>query len=380
MSSSLSIGREELMQEEDLRPLDYIHSWNKIRGDLAVRFLFGLAIWLLVPLIPTFILANELGFTAANFTTPLITGLFLTALYFRKKLTTREISIIVVAGMSLIYLISVYTFGVLSSANVWFFPIVLMANVLFGSAIAFMLASFLLAGFSLAAYGFITGWLHLPSEASNYFFSKSVWVMQISFGIIVFGFVLFIVSKMQSTLVNQYNVINEKNIRIAHLANHDPLTGLATLRLAKDRFDLALQMASRSKKNLALLFLDLDSFKLINDRFGHDVGDAVLKEVAIRLQKEIRESDTACRIGGDEFLIILSEVSGKEEVKFLCQRLIDHVTRPILLGEHNHVVGISIGAAIYPDCGETLEELRKRADASMYEVKRGGKNSFSVAS
>jgi len=364
---------------EEERPQEYIKNWNEIRSDLAVRFLFGIAIWMLIPLAPTFLVALELGFTRANITTPSITVLFIATLFYRKKLTTRTISTIVVAGMSAIYLISVYTFGILSSANVWFFPIVLMASILFGGLTAFMIASLLLLGFSLAGYGFTKGWLQLPSDANSYLSSKSVWVVQVSFGIIVLGFILFVVSKMQSALVHQFKIINEKNIRIAHLANHDSLTGLATLRLAKERFELALHMASRREQLLALLFLDLDSFKLVNDSHGHDAGDAVLQEVAKRLLNEIRESDTACRIGGDEFLIILSEVSGKAEVENLCQRLIDNVTRPIQCSGNNHVVGVSIGAALYPECGDSLEVLRKRADASMYEVKRAGKNNFSIA-
>jgi len=354
--------------------------WEEIRDELVIIFLIGISVWMLIPLASGFFLALELGFTVANITTPSIAVLFLITLFFRERLTTRMISIIITVGMSVVYLIAVYNYGLFSSANVWFFPIVLMVSILLGRLSALLFAAVLLIGFMFAGYGYITGRLHLPADANAYMSSQFIWIIQISFGIIVFGFITSVVSKMQSALRAQIDIINEKNIRITYLANHDSLTGLATLHLMHERFELARQMANRSEKLMALLFIDLDYFKSVNDTFGHDTGDAVLKEVAIRLQKEIRESDTACRIGGDEFLIILSEVKGKAEVGILCQRLIESVSQPVLFNGHKLEVGVSIGAALYPEKGGSFEELRKCADTAMYDVKTSGKSNFSIAS
>ena len=173
--------------------------------------------------------------------------------------------------------------------------------------------------------------------------------------------------------------IRDMHRKVLFYAHHDQLTELPTLRLARERADLAVALAKREGKYCAMLFLDLDGFKKINDSYGHDAGDATLIEIANRLRSALRTSDTACRIGGDEFLIVLSEVQDQSAVEHLCARLISHIQQPIEFEGNQFSVGASIGAALHPNHGSDFEALRTAADTLMYEVKKNGKNNFRVA-
>ena len=175
------------------------------------------------------------------------------------------------------------------------------------------------------------------------------------------------------------NDLEERNREIEHLANHDTLTGLPSLRLANQRLDLVLSIAKRKDHIAAVLFLDLDGFKTVNDTFGHEAGDYVLTEVSSRLSEVIRESDTACRIGGDEFLLILSEVENIEHIQDVCERILEKVGEPLLFQSNQLNVGVSVGCSYYPKHGDSGESLKKTADELMYEVKKQGKNSYLIA-
>jgi len=164
--------------------------------------------------------------------------------------------------------------------------------------------------------------------------------------------------------------------KVSNLANHDPLTGLANLRLARERLFGALSLAKRKDWKTAVMFLDLDGFKAINDTYGHDFGDEVLKKVAARMVDSLRQSDTVARIGGDEFLVILSEVSHRLTAANVAEKIIAEVSTPIAIDDRNITIGVSIGIAIYPDNGEDSRALMKKADDAMYYTKRIGKNSY----
>ena len=163
------------------------------------------------------------------------------------------------------------------------------------------------------------------------------------------------------------------------LANHDALTGLPSLRLCKDRLDQSLAEARRNRQTSAVMFLDLDGFKEINDRFGHEFGDRVLRETAERITREIRETDTVARIGGDEFVIILSSLPENTIADRIAQSLVNGFARPVSVDGVEVTVSASIGIALYPDHGVTAEELIRSADKAMYGIKRAGKNSFGFA-
>ena len=163
------------------------------------------------------------------------------------------------------------------------------------------------------------------------------------------------------------------------LANHDALTGLPSLRLCKDRLQQSLAEARRSRLLTAVMFLDLDGFKQINDTHGHEFGDQVLKSTADRIRAEIRESDTVARIGGDEFIIILSGLPEIEIVERISADLNRRLARPLRIDDQTVTISASIGIAVYPDDGATAEALMRNADRAMYRVKDSGKNDFRFA-
>ena len=160
------------------------------------------------------------------------------------------------------------------------------------------------------------------------------------------------------------------------LANHDALTGLPSLRLCKDRLDHSLAEARRSRQLSAVMFLDLDGFKEINDGYTHEFGDLVLKATADRITDEIRETDTVARIGGDEFVIILSSVPDLQIVERIAGSLVERIASPVQIQDQQVAVSGSIGIALYPEDGTTAEQLIRAADRAMYQIKAAGKNDF----
>ncbi|SEG45560.1 EAL domain-containing protein [Oceanospirillum linum] len=164
--------------------------------------------------------------------------------------------------------------------------------------------------------------------------------------------------------------------RIRRLAFFDDLTGVANRRLFQDRLEQAIANAHRHQHRLAVLFLDLDMFKRINDSLGHVVGDEVLKVVAGRLAHTVREGDSVARLGGDEFTVMVPEVDTMDGLMMLAQRINDAISEPISIGSHELYISTSIGISIYPDDGMTSEDLIKNADAAMYRVKADGRGSF----
>jgi diguanylate cyclase (GGDEF)-like protein/PAS domain S-box-containing protein len=164
--------------------------------------------------------------------------------------------------------------------------------------------------------------------------------------------------------------------QIMHLATHDLLTNLPTMRLAMDRLSSAINIARRHKKSAAVMFIDLDGFKAVNDTLGHDAGDYVLKQVAQRMLSCVRETDTVARVGGDEFLIITTEINTPDNVVQIAEKVIRLVPQPIIFKGQKAVVTTSIGIALFPDHSKNMDKLIKLADEAMYKVKNTGKNGF----
>ena len=166
----------------------------------------------------------------------------------------------------------------------------------------------------------------------------------------------------------------EAEERIRHLAYHDTLTQLPNRRLLADRLDQAVRNASRNGHRVGLLLIDLDGFKRVNDRHGHAAGDRVLEAVASRLRETVRDADTVARMGGDEFVVLLPEISDTRDAVTVAEKIHAIINEPIADGHHTHAVGSSIGISIFPDHGDSAEALLHRADHAMYHGKsRGGK-------
>lgn len=177
-------------------------------------------------------------------------------------------------------------------------------------------------------------------------------------------------------LWNLLTRLKQTNEQITHLAHHDALTSLPNRILFYDRLNQAIAGARRDKESLAVLYLDLDGFKLINDTYGHDAGDALLREAARRIVACVRESDTVARMGGDEFTVILRNVHALHSNDRVVNGIVEAIARPFLQNGKNCSVSASIGIALYPDHGETAEQLVKISDAAMYLAKQSGKNCY----
>lgn len=165
---------------------------------------------------------------------------------------------------------------------------------------------------------------------------------------------------------------------IRHQAFHDALTGLPNRLLFKDRLNLAMAHAKRNKKMLAVLFLDLDRFKLINDTLGHAVGDQLLINVSERLVVNVREDDTVARLGGDEFTILLPEIGQIEGAATVAHKILEAVRKPLKVSNHELYISTSIGVVVYPSDGDDAEALLKNADTAMYRAKEKGRNNYQL--
>ncbi|MDB2562289.1 EAL domain-containing protein [Sulfurimonas sp.] len=163
---------------------------------------------------------------------------------------------------------------------------------------------------------------------------------------------------------------------LQYQAHHDALTELPNRVLFNDRLEHAIQNTKRTQTKVALLFLDLDHFKEINDSLGHDVGDIVLKEVTRRLHKIVRAEDSIARLGGDEFSIILEELSQAQDASFVAQKILDILAEPIIVEQDTLYISSSIGISIYPNDGDSTQNLLKFADSAMYKAKNEGRNNY----
>jgi diguanylate cyclase (GGDEF)-like protein len=150
----------------------------------------------------------------------------------------------------------------------------------------------------------------------------------------------------------------------------DFATGIPNRELFNNRLEQGIAIAQRGDWDLALLFIDLDRFKFINDTFGHPVGDRVLQMVARRLSEQARTEDTICRYGGDEFLYLLLNPKGRKNIQRIAHRIFDHISQPLIIDDLALSIKLSIGIAVYPECGETGAKLISNADIAMYQAKK----------
>ncbi|PUD99071.1 MAG: hypothetical protein C3L26_10220 [Candidatus Sedimenticola endophacoides] len=177
-------------------------------------------------------------------------------------------------------------------------------------------------------------------------------------------------------MIQQREELREQKNILQYQASHDALTGLANRSLFMDRMERSIAMARRNGFMVALLFIDLDHFKEINDSLGHRTGDLVLNEVTQRLQGVIRAEDTLSRLGGDEFTIIMEGLKRGQDASLLAEKIIRTILNPLTVEGNELYVGSSIGISIYPDNGSSARELLRNADAAMYKAKHEGRNNF----
>lgn len=174
-------------------------------------------------------------------------------------------------------------------------------------------------------------------------------------------------------LADSLQVANEQ---LRNVALYDSLTGLPNRFLLRDRLDQAVARADRNAKPFALMFLDLDRFKPVNDLSGHAVGDSLLQAVAERLARCVRKDDTVARTGGDEFVVVLSQISSAGDAARISDKILDALSRPFQIEGHELEISCSIGIGVYPHDGKNVSALLNNADAAMYRAKNAGRNKF----
>ncbi|HET7839801.1 MAG TPA: EAL domain-containing protein, partial [Rectinemataceae bacterium] len=176
------------------------------------------------------------------------------------------------------------------------------------------------------------------------------------------------------------SLMKDTEDKLNRLAYYDPLTGLPNRALFKDRLERAILQAERYGHRVALLMIDLDRFKFVNDALGHEAGDRLLIEVARRIAQRVRASDTVCRLGGDEFTVILDRIGRSEHASIVARGIITELGSPFALKEREVFIGASIGISVYPSDDEASEGLTRKADAAMYQAKAAGRNTYRFAS
>lgn len=189
---------------------------------------------------------------------------------------------------------------------------------------------------------------------------------------------LLYLSLISAVLLQFQKRLQDAEIYALDLAYRDPLTGLNNQRYMTTLFDQALLLATRPHQKLAVIYIDLDNFKPINDTDGHLVGDEVLKTIAKRLVDNTRSTDICARMGGDEFVVIATQLESEEHAHQIAAKLLQQCCNDVLINDKNYRLGASVGVSVYPAHGNDLTQLLKNADEAMYEVKKNGKSGYQV--
>ena len=299
--------------------------------------------------------------------------------WFRDRIPFNVKAALIIAGLWVVGVIAVVTLGVLGTGYMWLIMAGLLLSTLYSVRAGVISSAVTTLLFMAAAWAFNSGLLKVFVDANSYIVTWHAWSILIVTAVFMPIIVFQAVAAYQKNTVVLLETVQRQNAIIEKLATHDHLTGLPSLNLARDRLAMAIHAAQRSKKKVALLFIDLDDFKKVNDTLGHDAGDHVLKHVAKCLRSATRAEDTAARIGGDEFIAIAGGVTDGQVAAGIAERAIALISQPIEYLGSPISIGASVGIALFPDHAGDAESLLKAADTAMYQVKKGGKNRFAFA-
>ncbi len=183
-------------------------------------------------------------------------------------------------------------------------------------------------------------------------------------------------SILEQTVAKRTSDLIQLNKQLQHQAQHDSLTGLANRKLYEDRLQVICVQSQRNQRKFGLMYFDLDHFKMINDTLGHDVGDEVLIQVAQRISSVIRDEDILCRMGGDEFTLIINNIRQRDDAQLVAEKMLAAFSQPFLCHQHELTISSSMGLAIYPDDTQSENQLMRYADLAMYHAKQSGRNNY----
>lgn len=308
------------------------------------------------------------------------TGVAVVALYLmRRRLSDRfkaaaSISLFWVVGLA-----GLLVMGLAGSGLWWLAISSLLVSVLYSVRAGLLVMGLVLAAVVAVGTAFCLGALVEPRGASSLMRSPAAWVSAAVGATLMPLLVFRAFAAFNAATLQLLKQASEQRELIQELATHDELTGVPTFTLALDRLEQALRAIPRSGRKVGLLFIDLDKFKTINDSLGHEAGDAVLAAVARRLCLNLRSEDTVARIGGDEFVVILSGLGGPDEAVLVATKLQKALAEAVPYRDVSINVACSIGAAFAADGSQSAEQIIRAADAAMYEAKRSGSNQVRLA-
>jgi diguanylate cyclase (GGDEF)-like protein len=314
------------------------------------------------------------------YTFHLLLGLFVVCVFwFRHRFSYRVRSIVLLAIFFLIGAVGVLTLGLLGAGLWWLVVSSFLAGTLLSRKAGWMVSAASLGVLTLSAYLFTSGVTVYPVDANRYVVEPTSWISFLVAVSLLPFMVFHAISLFQESTQSLLQTVNQQRLELERMATHDQLTGLPLPNLAMDRLEVAIHAAQRSGRKVAVMFIDLDDFKRVNDTFGHEAGDHVLVELSARILRVLRGEDTAARIGGDEFIAILANVDSAQESGLVAQRIMEEVSQPFVWSGKSLRLGASIGVALYPDHAHDPLSLKREADAAMYSVKNAGKNGFAYA-
>ncbi len=265
----------------------------------------------------------------------------------------------------------------LRSAATLAYPGVLIFCVMIGNRRMFICAYLAMMIFMvILVRATLTGWREVSATPSLSWYVLMEYVVVVSSVTYVIRVLAGDLFNLISQMDGEVQRINESKTRIQHMAQHDTLTGLPTRNVAEQRFQEALSDSTANGKNVAIMFIDLDNFKVINDTWGHLVGDDVLQTLSRTLSLILRKSDTLIRLGGDEFLLIMPHVDGHSEVIPVLEKIVRTVNEPIPTGNTLCQASCSVGVVFSPEQGTEFGTLLHKADEAMYQSKAAGRNRF----
>jgi diguanylate cyclase (GGDEF)-like protein len=295
------------------------------------------------------------------------------------RLTLPLKSALLVSLFVLLGLVGLFTMGMVGTGYWWCLQAAVMAATLYsiraGVALAVLCALLLV----VAGGGFVSGTIDLPFDMNQHVRNGSAWAAFLVVVLFAPLALLLALGSYQTTVERLVAQVNEQREQLERQVGHDSLTGLPLMRLAGDRLDVAIKHARRAGHKVAVLFVDLDGFKAVNDSLGHAAGDHVLQQVAQRLRRAVRDEDTVARVGGDEFVVVMGGIADPADAQRLAAVINAAVTRPIDWQGASARVSASVGISLFPDHADDAEALRRAADAAMYVVKNSGRNNYAFA-
>jgi diguanylate cyclase (GGDEF)-like protein len=350
-----------------------------VRTSLIDSVFKGLVVVALVALPASLFRAHNTGWTTL-YSVQLALGVAtLTLFALRRHLSERTQAASIVAMFWAVGLSGLIGMG-LAGAGIWWLVISsLLVSLLYSIGAGLVVMA--LAVLAIATVGTLVclGYLPLPPGSGNFLRNPGSWVSALLGATLMPLLVFRAVAALNASTTSLLRETGAQRERIRELATHDELTGVPSLTLALDRLQQALREIPRSGRKVGVLFIDLDGFKAINDTLGHEAGDSVLVQVARRLRLNLRIEDTVARVGGDEFLVILTAMQGEAETLAVASKLRHAIGEPMHYRDRELGISCSIGAAFADGPARDADEMIRAADAAMYEAKRGGRNQVRIA-